>query len=173
MKNDMIELILFGLILLAILFLVYFKLTKSRPIVVSICKLLLLFLCNLLLLELIQMFTIKPEARDGNGNPAIILWLPSLVLALALCVNLFKTFTLWNKPTRKVSAIIALVGCIFSIISVWCQVVFARSLLSKLSEIEHVTSQHLNTLYFNYWTFIFFLGLTLMVTGVWLWKKIK
>ncbi|CAM3926794.1 hypothetical protein COLU111180_14980 [Cohnella lubricantis] len=170
--NDIQLAITFGLLAASTVLLIILRLAKAQPSYLALSWLLLLALGNVLFLQLIRMLTLQPDDRSGNGNPAILLWLPMVILAFVLCACISRAIIRWTKPTRRASTVVSIVGAALSAGSAWGQILFAKSLLRKLAEIKHVTPQHLNTLYFNYWTLLICVGLTLAGSGIWLHRKL-
>jgi Ca2+/Na+ antiporter len=128
--------------------------------------LILLLLCNLVLLEIIRMMTVAPDARDGNGNPAFLFYLPAIYFIFKFCKSLFKALTDWPKWSRKGATGLMMIGLLVFGCALWQQILFAATLISEISQSGLSTPQKQNTLYFNYWNFLICIGLTFVLAGL-------
>jgi len=127
--------------------------------------LILLLLCNLVLLEIIRMMTVAPDARDGNGNPAFLLYLPAIYFTFRFCRALFGRLTDGSKWSRKGATGLMITGLLVFGYALWQQIMFAATLISEISQSGFSTPQKQNTLYFNYWNFSVCIGLTFVLAG--------
>jgi hypothetical protein len=136
-------------------------------------RLILLLLCNLVLLEIIRMLTVAPDARDGNGNPAFLFYLPGIYFIFKFCKSLFKGLTDSFKWSRKGATRLVVIGLLVLGSALWQQVMFAATLISQIAQSGISTPQKVNTLYFNYWNFLIFIGLTFVLAGLKIRQKFK
>ncbi len=138
-----------------------------RRSITNVSILALLFILNLILLKGIDALTLDSESRDGNGNIAYVLWAPAVLALVAFCIQLCRLvhFFLGSKKV-KYALRTAIAGFVVIVFSSVMDVLYIRSEYKKLSELEHITPQHTNTLYFNGWAFLLCIGVSIFTMGI-------
>ncbi|PAD74703.1 hypothetical protein [Paenibacillus campinasensis] len=128
--------------------------------------------------------TTRPGTTSGNGNPAILLFVPLVILFIVLISQWFKVFRHTHvKLKNLIIMTVLLVG--HQVIGVYVQIISFRNYRDFLAEIyaqqygtvdwEYIhsitsgLSIHINNQYFNVNTYFLFIGLSLLV---WLLSRI-
>ncbi|AJS58277.1 hypothetical protein [Paenibacillus sp. IHBB 10380] len=139
-----------------------------------IYSLAIVFLVNLILIFLVDLFTIKmsPSGHiSGNGNLGIILWFFEIPLFLVFLL----LFIFWKniKFINFISSGYTLgVDVILLIVTIRLQYVFANGIYTKIAgkiDTYGTVNQYTNTIFINYYTFFIGVISTLFIMGVF-WK---
>ncbi|WP_336790132.1 hypothetical protein [Paenibacillus sp. MMO-177] len=132
---------------------------------------LIVFLINVILIFLVDLFTIEmiPDGTSGNGNPADILWfveLPMYLLLLAgiaLIVHRERYLVQYNRVR------VLLILLVFFAVSVLLQVDKAQRIRDQID--GRITefgwlNQYTNTIYINFYSFLSGILLLLLIQTV-------
>ena len=130
-------------------------------------QLIVYFLLCLIAIAMVKEFTFSPEVFSGNGNPVILLF-PFVILSFVLFGIEFSLSLKAANFTIKTWRRLIIVSLIIFISSLIMEFFFVKQLIHQLggpptkidSRIYHYPwlNQYTNTLFVNFYTFLFYIS---------------
>lgn len=147
---------------------------RDKPMAYKIAHIIGLAVISILFIAGIESLTIEPHVTSGNGNLALLLIIPFLMVLTIYLTALFLFVKEFLNPRWKTVVIIVLMAVIaLSLARIWQNSSELISLLggspdepgSRIFRFPWL-NQYTNTLFFNGYLFIFLSGLTILGSTV-------
>lgn len=119
---------------------------------------------SFVLFSFISSMTPTVDNVGGNGNLALLFWVPAFSICLAVCFNMYQlTLSFARSLDRHIIVIAAYIMSLVFIVVLYWDVRSNWILIHHLSLYPHMSSQLFNNIIFNLWNLITLLIFSLYI----------
>lgn len=116
-------------------------------------------------------FTFPPSSLSGNGNPGLLIMLPLVILFVLSNILLSKiVYSFLKEKNFTLIMIIILLSAVFTFSMILLEIHFIQAMIEKLSTSVSpsisLVNPRTNNVFFNQFTFLLVIGLSLFITSL-------